>query len=622
MAGTLLLIKKDKVSTDSFQNLKDKLKKKVEVVFAEHFPMINYRETDQNSFLVEFRKNTEEKFYGDTNGNWLTFEGTVFALKETKALSAESLLKLYLKSPEKFPNSLDGHFVIKIFDSIRNEYLIINDFIKNKTNFLCETKDYILFTPFVLTTTIIKKPELDLEAFNEFMWRYYILSERSILKGVQRLAPASKYMVNDGSLSQEKYWEWPKEYSKISFREAVASMQKSMKETARLISDKYGTPCIDFTMGQDSRQVISSFLNQDLEITTTTFGKPNFYEVKKIKEIAKSFNIENKTIELEEDYTDNLWPHFKKSILLGSCEEPGYLLGRIMYMREQQAKLAKVSLNGMDGHFYKNGLWDEMYTFNFYREPKAFNVNSFLKLRALSSKYPDTIFSEEFKKVKEKSTVYFKEIVDRSISNYLKSPVSMQVDRFDLYHWLNFTTVSNNTGNLTHNSISPLLLRRNLELAIKLPVKWKFNLSKFQRAVVYGMHKSFARVRTDFAGVNMVPKNILTIIPFYIRYFYFQSARLRNKIKSKLGFQVTSHLHEAWDYLPLYKNLLGEIKQMQLLDYENMHLASIIKEEEWNAFLRKYRNTDELRMNEYEFLFKLVSIEIILNETGKWSNIV
>ena len=42
---------------------------------------------------------------------------------------------------------------------------------------------------------------------------------------------------------------------------------------------------------------------------------------------------------------------------------------------------------------------------------------------------------------------------------------------------------------------------------------------------------------------------------------------------------------------------------MQLLDYENMHLASIIKEEEWNAFLRKYRNTDELRMNEYEFSF-------------------
>ena len=619
MAGTLLLISRKQTSQSAFSELQNKLKLKTKEVFGAYFPEIHFKTLGDNAFLIEFRKNKESKFVSDDSGNWLTFEGTVFALNETKALNAEDLLHLYLNTKKDFANELDGHFVIKLFDAKENKHVVINDFIKNKTNFLCETDNYVMFTPFAITTAGIRNPEPDFEAINEFLWRYYILSKKSVLKGVSKLLPASEYQFKTDKLTQCTYWNWPKRYTKLRFQDAVRKTTESMKESARLISNTFGTPCIDFTMGQDTRQVISAFTNQKIDITTSVFGKSDFYEVKRIKEIANQFNIHNNNIQLGKDFTDNLWSHFTNAIILGSCEQPGYLLGRLIYMRQKQSKLAHVSLNGIDGHFYKNGLWDEMYTFNLYREPKSFNVNSFLKLRALSLNYPDQVFSDTFLQIKKNSEAYFRNTIVSAIKDYLDSPVSMQVDRFDLYHWLNFTTVSNNSGNLVHHSISPLLLRRNLEFALQIPVKWKFNLSKYQRAVVYQLDPELAKLRTDFGGVNMVPKNFFTIIPHYIRYFYFQSNRLRKKIKAKMGFNVVTHLQEAWDYLPLYRKLFHDDKLQEHLRYENMLLKDIFEPNEWSTYLKKCDNPDDLKLKDFEFLFKLVSVEYFLKEAERWS---
>jgi hypothetical protein len=571
---------------------------------------------NQTSFLIEFRQDNREKFYTDRDGNWLTFEGVVFALHKTLCYNAKDLWELYQNSDsvEDFANELDGHFVIKIYDAKQDKYLIINDIIKNKTNYLLEDKDFIMFTPFLLTTGIIKKPELDKYALNEFMWRYYILSERSMLKDVRRLSPASIYIIKDGNLSRKSYWEWSHSFTKLSFNDSVDKMVNSMQESARLINDSFGKPCIDFTMGQDTRQVISVFINQKLPFATSTFGRPDFYEVEKVKEMAQRHNIENHNIQLGRDYYNNIWGVFKKAVILGSCEQPGYLLGRILYMRNQYKKYGNASVNGMDGHFYKNGLWDEMYSFNLYREPRKFNINLFLKLRLFSKNYPDSIFNSGFLQIKQNSREYFVNIIENSIKDYLKSAVSIQVDRFDLYHWLNFGTAGNSATNIILPSFSPLLFRRNLEFAITIPVKWKFNLSKFQRAVVYKLDKELAKEKTDFGGINMVPKNIFTYIPFFIRYFWFQSKRMRNKILTKIGFSPTTHLQEAWDYLPVYKLLFHDKGFQENLIYKNMYLSEIIKEDEWNKLLKEFHNSDFQTLNNFEYLFKIVSVEYFMKK--------
>ena len=131
-----------------------------------------------------------------------------------------------------------------------------------------------------------------------------------------------------------------------------------------------------------------------------------------------------------------------------------------------------------------------------------------------------------------------------------------------------------------------------------------------------------AKEKTDFGGVNMVPKNIFTYIPFYIRYFWFQSKRLRNKILTKIGFNPTTHLQEAWDYLPVYKLLFQDENFQKNLKYKNMYLSEIIKADEWNKFLKKFRNDKFQIVNNYEYLFKIMSVEYFMKKVNELERIL
>ena len=619
MSASLLLLNKTISSPKKFIDMTEHTEMITRKFFNKYFQTITFRKYE-NTLLILLNNDDKEYFFEDDQGNWLSYEGTVFALDKTKMYTHEEMLSLYKNQGiHVFANGLDGHFVIKIYDSQQQKYIIISDYIKNKTNYICESNDCIMVTSFLITTSIIKKPELDYYAFNEFLWRYYILSGKSMLKGVNRLAPASIYSITNGNIFKEKYWEWPHQYSSFSFDESVSNMTACMQETAKLINHSFNKPCIDFTMGQDSRQIISGFTNQKLPFITATFGKSDFYEVKEVREMATRHGIENYNIQLKEDYYNNIWEEFRKAIILGSCEEPGYLLSRILYMRSQNIKYGNAAINGMDGHFYKNGLWDEMYTFNLYREPKDFHIDLFLKLRVFGKDYFSAIFEKSFRNIKEESREYFTQIIKDSISGYEDSPVSMQVDKFDLYHWLNFGIAANSAANSFTTSLSPLLFRRNLEHALRVPVKWKFNLSKFQRAIVYNLDPSLAKERTDFGGVTMEPKNIFTYLPFYCRYFYHQSSRLRNKIKSKLGLPVVNHLQEAWDYKPIYKLLFENKNLKENLHFKNMNLSQITNEAEWNSYIKKFQNIHFQTIDNYENFFKIISVEFFLRKTHDFS---
>ena len=617
MAGTLLLIPKRNTSDEKISETYNQIINRLSDDYLSFFNNIYFNKLNDGSLLIRFRHDTKNKFFECAAG-WLTYEGTVFALNETKTLSAEELWTRYKSHGTSMADQLDGHFVVKIYDKITDTYLVINDFIKNKTNFVCETDDFILFTPFAVISGAIKKPELDRFAYNEFMWRYYIMSFRSMLRSVDKLKPASIYTVKDGVCNRAVYWDCPHEFTEMPFKAAVDRTVDSMQETARLIGQTFGPPVLDFTLGQDTRQNVSAFTSAKVPFVTSTYGKDDFEEVIKVRAMAERHGIKHYNIQLENDYTDHIWSHFHKSVVLGSCEEPGHLLGRIMYMRSQQSKYGTAIINGVEGQFYKNGLWDELYTFNLYREPKEFNIDTFMNLRALSKNYPDNFYSDDYLTIKQNSKEYVRNIAKDSIKNHLDAPVSMQVDRFDIYHWLNYGTTSNNGCNLISNSFSTLLLRRNLEFALQIPVQWKFNLSKYQRALVYSMDPALAREKCDWANTNMVPKNALTYIPFIAKYFYAQSKRLRKKMLTRMGFNMKTALQKAWDYRPLFEDLASKDKFKDLLVHGEMHMNDIIESSKWNNYIDQFANPNERNLGELEQLFKLASAELLIREAAKF----
>ncbi|MDZ7821601.1 MAG: hypothetical protein U5N26_07175 [Candidatus Marinimicrobia bacterium] len=609
MAGNLLLIRKPYTDKKNFDRLCSRAENIILEIFSPYYNHISFISPGQNSWLAIFHKNSENKFIMTSRG-WMVFEGMVFALNRTSVHSIESLWENYLASENivAFANSLDGHFVIKLYDAKKDRYYIINDFIKDKSHYYSESGSCFCYTSFSFLTALIRKPVPDLYAVNEYFWRYYVLSERTYLQGTRRMSPASVHTISGQEIKHEHYWKWPTTYSESSFQDQVDMMIESMRETVRLIASNFH-PHLDFTQGQDSRQNVAAFLNQKVNFSTSIFGKESFEEVKATLEMAQRYSIDHHNITLGEDFTNDPLKHFDRAVILGSAEEPGHLLGRIMYMREKQSVYGDLLCNGMEGHFYKNGLWDEMYTFNLYREPAKFSADMFLDLRLLSQNYHDKIFSKDLLDIKSNSREYFHDMIDRSIKGMEHAPVSMQVDRFDLTHWLNFQFVSNSGSNAITNTCSPLLFKRNLEHALRVPVKWKFNLSRYQRAIVHQLHSELASEKTDFGGVSMRPKNTLTYLPFLARYGWHQSQRLRNKYLRKLGFHPKTHLQEAWDYEPVYRNLFRQIKNKERFDIKQMALQDLLDTKQWNRYLESLYTRDNPLLNDYEYLFKVSSLD-------------
>ena len=609
MAGNVLIIRKPGTDPEQFKHLCERAQEVVKNYFSPHYATISFHSPDPDSWLAVFHKNDDKKIINSNQG-WMVYEGMVFALNETKVHTIESLWNTYLQAEniDAFANELDGHFVIKIYDARLNKYFVVNDIIKDKSHYYCETNEYACYTTFAQLTALIKEPDPDLYAVNEFMWRYYILTERTLLDGTQRMMPASIHIYSNGNCAITHYWTWPVSFSSVPFQEQVDTMIESLRETARLIGSNYH-PVVDFTQGQDSRQNVATFLDQNVNFTTSIYGKEDFYEVQATSKMAERYGFLHHTISLDKDFTSDPLKYFDRSILLGSGEEPGHLLGRIMYMREKQADYGDLICNGMEGHFYKNGLWDEMYTFNFYREPANFAADMFLDLRLLSQDYDDSLFSQNLRNIKKDSRIYFHDMIKRSIKGMENAPVSMQVDRFDLTYWLNFQFVSNSGSNAMTRTCSPLLFRRNLRHALVVPVKWKFNLSRYQRAIVHTLHPQLAAEKTDFGGVNMTPKNMFTYLPFIFKYGWHQSQRLRNKILRKIGFHPKTHLQEAWDYTPIYNKLLHQLSQEQDTNSTNMAIRDLLETQQWDAHLNSILKQDKTSLNDYEHIFKIFTLD-------------
>lgn len=611
MAGTLLLLAKHS-NRQKFEEKKQTLTKFIDETLRTYFKKIIFHETSTNSFLIEFKKDSKPKFYRDNKNNWLVFEGTVFSLEETRSFTAEELWKLYKQQGSKFVNLLDGHFVIKLYDAAQGKYLIINDFIKAKTNYYVKTDEYFLFTPFLISTGIVKSAEEDLDALNEYFWRYYILSERTVFKNVKRLSPATIYEINNNQIQKSTYWEFPKQLTSYSFEESVEKFIDSIFETARLINKVFDKPSSDLTQGQDSRIIMSAFRKQNLPITTTIFGDNDFGEVKNVARMAQKHKLDHYTLQLTQEFEENIWEYFKRAVILGSGDEPGYLLGRILHMRDQQAQYGNILLNGAGGPFYKDCFWEEVYILSLYREPGNIDPNKFLKLRIMNKNYDDSFFTSEFMDVKNKSTQYFLNMLEDSIDGYKHLPVSMQIDKFALFKWQNYALTGNNISNIVFDSISPLLLRRNLEIGLPMPARWRWNKSNFQRAVMFKIDPIMAREKTDFGGINMTPKNAATFIPFYFRYVFKQSERMRNKLLNRMGVKVKTHLQAAWDYVPVYQRLFEQSEMQQILSYKNMKLSGNLDQHKWNLLIDKYRKKEITNQNDFEHLYKIATIEYLL----------
>lgn len=611
MAGFLLL-KAKAGHAACVDGIARRLQTAIDTQLAPYFKHIETHRPSQDVFLARFVKNDRDNWYEDQDGNWLALSGVVTDVNDPRLYNARELWAHYLGRGIEALKELDGHFVLALHDARRNITLVINDFMKNKTQFYTETDACYLFTPFAHLSAVLRPPEVDPYALNEFLWRYYIMSYRSMLKDVERMPPAAIFRLGEEKLEKERYWHPPKTYTSASLEESAEQLSATMRQSARLISAMDTKPLIEFTMGQDSRMVLAAFTREGLPFENAIFGKDDFPEVVHVKEMSRRHGFTLHHVTLGPDFMNNPWEAVAPSIVLGSAEEPAYLMGRIRYMRRQYQPFARLAVNGVHGRFYKDGTWNEMYVMNAYREPKTFRKDIFIKYRALNKNYREDIFTPAYRSLKKESPAYIDRMIADAIRGYEASPVAIQVDVFDLFHYANFGYVANNICNMESDLISPLLFRRNLDIALALPARWKYNLSRIQRAVVWQLDPKLAVEKTDFAGLDMKPRRGIAYGWFLARYHFAQSQKFRDKIKNLLGFPVKTQLQKAWDYRPVYEKMFRAAREEGLYDYNTMRLAPWLEKEAWQKAMRPYEDPAYGTLERYEFMIKLATVEKFL----------
>ena len=227
----------------------------------------------------------------------------------------------------------------------------------------------------------------------------------------------------------------------------------------------------------------------------------------------------------------------------------------------------------------------------------------------MNKNYYDAIYNPDFMSVKNRSSEYFLEMLYNDLDGYEHLPLSMQIDKFSLHKWQNYAVMPNDAANKFTHSFSPLQFRRNLEIGLPLPPQWKWNKSNFQRKVMYNINPQLAKEKTDFGGINMVPKNILTFAPFYARYAWHQSARMRNKILNRIGIQPKTHLQKAWDYMPLYSAYFNHPFIQENIQWPGMQMEAYLDKGRWQSWVKSL--TENPKLNSFEHLFKIAGIEYI-----------
>lgn len=230
---------------------------------------------------------------------------------------AEFCLHSYEEYGKDFINSLNGSFVLAIYDLKRKKVMIANDRYGFRPLYYATSDGKLLLASEV--KAILEdgafKRELNDETIADFFAFGEILGNKTFFKGVETLPPASVLTYDGGDISIQQYWDFDYEpdYS-LSEDEIVARLVQTFKKAVDIrMRDnlRYG---ISLSGGLDSRTVLAAInRSQRHRVMAFTFGTPGCDELKIAQMVAKKAGVNQMIIEYN---TDELVPHAEEVVQL------------------------------------------------------------------------------------------------------------------------------------------------------------------------------------------------------------------------------------------------------------------------------------------------------------------
>ncbi|MFQ6002276.1 MAG: asparagine synthetase B family protein, partial [Candidatus Zixiibacteriota bacterium] len=216
------------------------------------------------------------------------------------------ILHLLEKKETQIIRSLNGSFVLALWDFKRNLLTIVNDRYGLRPLYYFWQDHLLIFASemkSILTSPQVKK-EIDNQALAEFFSFNFILGEKTLFKHIKVLNPASILTFQGGALNITRYWEPVLRNNAHGFnqKEAIGKAHYLLLQAVkRQMEDKKSKGCY-LSGGLDSRTILGAVSQLGFKIPTFTFGRMDCDDQKGAELISKTLGMENHFFEVSPDY--------------------------------------------------------------------------------------------------------------------------------------------------------------------------------------------------------------------------------------------------------------------------------------------------------------------------------
>ncbi len=313
--------------------------------------------------ILDLSSAGRQPMFDPETGNVIVYNGEIYNFRELRErlggqwrtqTDTEIVLRAYARWGRDCLEHLRGMFAFALWDAGRQELLLTRDRLGIKPLYCYRDKNFFVFASEVrtlLASGLVPKL-IDPVAVSEYLAYQTVPSPRTLIKGVEGLAPGSWLSINArGNIEKGSYWNLLGNTEQEASEATEAATCKRVGDLLReavashLVSD---VPVGAFLSGGiDSSAVVG--LIREAGYTPRTFSvvfaESDFTEAKYARLIAERFRTDHTEISLNEHELLDQLPH-----ALEAMDQPtGDGINTYVVSRAVQSAGVKVALSGLGG---------------------------------------------------------------------------------------------------------------------------------------------------------------------------------------------------------------------------------------------------------------------------------
>ncbi len=246
------------------------------------------------------------------NGNIiLAFDGRIHKRNERGLMSAETLLDLYVRHGVSALYALNGLYVILIWDKHRRSLTLVNDRHGFRKLYYCVLNGMLILSTQMKAIVKIMphKPRIDELAVAQFLSMGYPMGNRTMIKGIKRISPATVLTYNCHGIRESHYWNYSiLSDSALTLDDSASLLAGVIKKSVERSVASFENLVLPCTGGLDSR-ILAGFVGQMRnDVVAYSYGHRHTYDVRYGRKIARAVGFKHKFLPLPDKYIEFYYP--------------------------------------------------------------------------------------------------------------------------------------------------------------------------------------------------------------------------------------------------------------------------------------------------------------------------